>query len=107
MKNISPTVLPTFRGLSLEDPDQFLFEFKLLCRTYDYEHDNQKLKLFPSTLKEETKWRKKDDIPYLERLEIKTSKIESKLVKELKRLNISIPILQAIKEVPKLNKLVK
>jgi len=52
MKNISPAVLPTFRGLSLGDPDQFLFEFKLLCRTYDYEHDNQKLKLFPSTLKD-------------------------------------------------------
>ena len=50
--NISPAILPTFRGLSLEDPDQFLFEFKLLCRTYDYEHDNQKLKLFPSTLKD-------------------------------------------------------
>jgi len=52
MKNISPTVLPTFRGISLENPDQFLFEFKLLCRTYDYEHDNKKLKLFPSTLKD-------------------------------------------------------
>lgn len=36
MKKISPAFLPTFRGLSLEDLDQFLFEFKVLCQTYDY-----------------------------------------------------------------------
>jgi len=52
MKSISPFILPNFRGLSNEDPDQFLFEFKILCKTYDYELNNQKLKLFPSTLKE-------------------------------------------------------
>lgn len=52
MKNISPSILPTFRGKNYEDPDQFLFEFKVLCQTYDYTADNQKLKLFPSTLKE-------------------------------------------------------
>lgn len=52
MKNISPAFLPTFCGLSSEDPDQFIFEFKVLCQTYDYKNDNQKLKLFPSTLKD-------------------------------------------------------
>lgn len=31
MKNISPTFLPTFRGLSTKAPDQFVFEFKVLC----------------------------------------------------------------------------
>jgi len=52
MKNISPSVLPNFRGLPNEDLDQFLFEFKIICKTYDYELDNQKLKLFTSTLKD-------------------------------------------------------
>lgn len=52
MKNISPSVLPTFRGKNSKDPNQFLFEFGVLCQTYDYTSDNQKLKLFPSTLKE-------------------------------------------------------
>lgn len=52
MKNISPTFLPTFCGLSSEDPDQFIFEFKVLCQTYDYKNDNQKPNLFPSTLKD-------------------------------------------------------
>jgi len=54
MKNISPSILPTFRGLSSKDPDQFLFEFKVQCQTYDYQNDNQKLKLFPSTLRDAT-----------------------------------------------------
>lgn len=52
MKNISPTNLLMFRAVSKEDPNQFLFEFKVLYNTYDYESDNQKLKLFPSTLKD-------------------------------------------------------
>lgn len=39
MKNISPSILPNFKGISSEDPDQFLFEFKVICRTYDYETD--------------------------------------------------------------------
>ena len=51
MKNISPSVLPNFYGLKTEDPETFLFEFEVLCRTYDYLQDAQKLKLFPSTLK--------------------------------------------------------
>ena len=33
MKNISPTILPNFIGISIEDPNQLLFEFKLLCKT--------------------------------------------------------------------------
>lgn len=36
MKNISPSVLPNFHGLKCEDPKTFLFEFEVLCRTYDY-----------------------------------------------------------------------
>ena len=51
IKNINPTALPNFRGLSTEDPDTFLFEFEVVCRTYDYPADSQNLKLFPSTLK--------------------------------------------------------
>jgi len=52
MKNISPSTLPHFHGLTTEDPDTFLFEFFVICRTYDYTDDEQKLKLFPSTLKD-------------------------------------------------------
>jgi len=52
MKNISPSALPHFHGLTTEDPDTFLFKFVVLCRTYDYAKDEQKLKLFPSTLKD-------------------------------------------------------
>jgi len=52
MKKISPSALPHFHGLTTEDSDTFLFEFVVLCRTYDYEEDEQKLKLFPFTLKD-------------------------------------------------------
>ena len=51
-KNISPSSLPYFHGMTTEDPDTFLFEFAVICRTYDYVEDEQKLKLFPSTLKD-------------------------------------------------------
>jgi len=51
MKNISSSVLPNFHGERNEDPETFLFEFEVVCRTYDYLEDSQKLKLFPSTLK--------------------------------------------------------
>jgi len=54
MKNNSPSVLPHFHGLTTEYPDTFLFEFFVLCRTYDYAEDEKKLKLFPSTLKDAT-----------------------------------------------------
>ena len=57
MKNISPSILPDFHGLRNEDPETFLFEFEVLCRSYDYLLDTQKLKLFPTTLKDATlKW---------------------------------------------------
>ena len=36
MKNIPPSSLPTFYGKSNEDPDTFLFEFDILCRSYNY-----------------------------------------------------------------------
>ena len=52
MKNISPSTLPHFHGLTTEDPDTFLFEFTVICWTYDYAEDEKKLKLFPSTLKD-------------------------------------------------------
>ena len=54
MKNISPSTLPHFHGLTSEDLDTFMFEFAIVCRTYDYTSDDQKLKLFPSTLKNAT-----------------------------------------------------
>ena len=52
MKNIPASSLPTFYGKSTEDPDTFLFEFDILCRSYNYLQDAQKLKLFPDTLKD-------------------------------------------------------
>jgi hypothetical protein len=51
MKNIPLSALPNFHGLSSEDPDEFLFEFDILCRSYDYVSNATKLKLFPTTLK--------------------------------------------------------
>jgi hypothetical protein len=51
MKNISLSALPNFHGLSFEDPDEFLFKFDILCRSYDYISNAQKLNLFPATLK--------------------------------------------------------
>jgi hypothetical protein len=54
MKNIPLSSLPTFRGMSTEDLDLFLFEFGILCRSYNYSDNAQKLKLFPSTMKDST-----------------------------------------------------
>jgi hypothetical protein len=51
MKNIPLSALPNFNGLTNEDPYTFLFEFDILCRSYDYTSDAQKLNLFPATLK--------------------------------------------------------
>ena len=57
MKNIPPSVLPNFYGMSTEDPNLFMFEFDILCRTYGYTDDTHKLRLFPATLKATTlKW---------------------------------------------------
>ena len=52
IKNISPSALPHFHRLTREDPNTFLLEFVVICRTYDYAEDEQKLKLFPSNLKD-------------------------------------------------------
>jgi hypothetical protein len=51
MMNIPLSALPNFHGLSREDPDEFLFKFDILCRSYDYVSDIQKLKVFPAMLK--------------------------------------------------------
>ena len=52
MENISPSVLLRFYGKATEDPNEFLFEFDILCRSYDYTTNAQKLKIFPATLKD-------------------------------------------------------
>ena len=52
MKNIPPSVLPNFIGMVIEDSNDFLFEFDILCRSYNYVDDAQKFKLFPATLKD-------------------------------------------------------
>ena len=54
MKNISPCTLPHFHGLTTEDPDTFLFEFVVICQTYDYTNAEKKLKWFLSNLKDAT-----------------------------------------------------
>jgi len=57
MKNISPSILPNFHGKRSEEPKTFLFKFEVLCRSYNYLHDAQKLKFFPATLKDSAlKW---------------------------------------------------
>jgi hypothetical protein len=52
MKNILLSSLPTFRGMSTEDPNLFLFKFDILCGSYNYSEDAQKLNLFPTTMKD-------------------------------------------------------
>jgi hypothetical protein len=54
MKNIPLSLLPTFRGMSIEDPYLFLFEFEILCRSYNYSNDAQKISLFPATMNDST-----------------------------------------------------
>jgi hypothetical protein len=54
MKNIPLSALPNFHGLSTQDLDEFLFEFDILCRSYDYTTTVKKLKLFPAKLKGNT-----------------------------------------------------
>lgn len=51
MKNIPLSALPNFHGLSTKDPNEFLYEFDILCRSYDYTTTAQNLKLFPGRLK--------------------------------------------------------
>jgi hypothetical protein len=52
MKTIPLSTLATFYGKSSEDPDTFLFEFDILCRSYNNLQYAQKLKIFPATLKD-------------------------------------------------------
>ena len=52
MKNIPPSSLPNFYWKINEDPDTFLFEFDILCRSYNYLQDANKLKKIPATLKD-------------------------------------------------------
>lgn len=52
MKNIPPSVLPNFKGMRLEDPKTFLFEFEIIFRSYGYSLHIQKLNLFPTTLED-------------------------------------------------------
>jgi len=54
MKKIPPSTLLNFHGLSKEDPHISLFDFDVLCLSYDYTMNAQKLKLFPTTLKDST-----------------------------------------------------
>ena len=54
MKNIPLSSLPHFHGMSIEYLDLFLFEFDILCRSYNYTDNTQKIKLFPTTLKDST-----------------------------------------------------
>lgn len=39
MKNIPLSTLPSFQGLTIEDPNIFMFEFDVLCMIYDYTSD--------------------------------------------------------------------
>jgi len=55
-KSIPLTTLPSFHGLTSEDPDTFLFEFDIVRWGYDYIMDAQKLKIFPATLKGIALW---------------------------------------------------
>ena len=57
MKNIPHSALPNFHGMASEGPYTFLFEFNVLCRSYDYVIEQHKLKLFLATLKiKELRW---------------------------------------------------
>ena len=49
---MSPSVLPRFHGKATEDPNEFLFKFEILCRSYDYTSSKQKLKIFTASLKD-------------------------------------------------------
>ena len=52
MKNISLSLLARFYGKEEKYPNEFLFEFDILYRSYDYTTNAQKLKLFSATLKD-------------------------------------------------------
>ena len=52
MNNIPHSTLLIFRGSNTKDPNMFLFEFHVLCNSYDHQSDAQKFKLFSTTLKD-------------------------------------------------------
>lgn len=54
MKNIRPSTLKHFLGLTYEDSNTLMFKFVVVYKIYDYASDDQKLKLFPSTVKDST-----------------------------------------------------
>ena len=54
MKKIPHSTLSIFYGMERDDPNAFLFEFEVLCRSYDYVTNQHKMKLFPATLKDPT-----------------------------------------------------
>jgi len=57
MKNIPPYFLPNFHGLRSENLETFLFEFEILCRSYDYTLNTKKLRFVLVTLKDRAlKW---------------------------------------------------
>ena len=57
MMNIPPYFLPKFHGLRSKDPKKFLFEFEIICRSYDYLLNTKKLRYFLATLKDRAlKW---------------------------------------------------
>ena len=52
LKKIPPTTLPKFYALATEDLDTFLFEFDIICRSFNYNIDAHKLNFFPTKLKD-------------------------------------------------------
>jgi len=46
MKSIPPSFLTNFHGLRSEDLQTFLFEFEIVCRSYGYLLNTQKLRFF-------------------------------------------------------------
>ena len=45
MKIIPLSTFPNFHGLSTKDPDEFLFDFYILYRSYDYTTKEKKVKI--------------------------------------------------------------
>ena len=48
LKNIPHFALPNLYGITSKCTDTFLFKFDVLCHSYDYTSNTQKMKLFPS-----------------------------------------------------------
>lgn len=52
MKNILHSTLLNFYSITTKDLETLLFEFNVLCRSYDYTSNGQKIKFFPPLEKE-------------------------------------------------------